>query len=233
MGLTLGRAKIFEHVAGIVVTPSMHDVLAAEAEVSKAHAQARSLERLALQIIGLRLMGYAGIHLSGIHDTEQLDALERSLEHWQARLHSLEQWAPAWRACWQMPGLPDVTFHPPGANWRLGESQVSASPKETARYYLLHGLHSLLFSRRNPLSQAFGWAVQRPLWNTPPAPACSIAWNAVRKGLWSGATPAVPAAWKTPSTSARKPAPKAWPTAPAAAPRSTAASSATASASTA
>lgn len=167
MGLTLGRAKIFEHVAGIVVTPSMHDVLAAEAEVSKAHAQARSLERLALQIIGLRLMGYAGIHLSGIHDLEQLDALERSLEHWQARLLSLEQWAPAWQACWQMPGLPDVTFHPPGANWRLGESQVSASPKETARYHLLHGLHSLLFSRRNPLSQAFGWAVQRPLWNTP------------------------------------------------------------------
>lgn len=167
MGLTLGRAKIFEHVAGIVVTPSMHDLLAAEATVSKAHAQARSLERLALQIIGLRLMGYAGIHLSGIHDLEQLQALENAINDWQTRLHSLEQWAPAWQACWQMPGLPAVTFHPPGANWRLGESQVTASPKETARYHLLHGAHSLLFSRTNWLSQAFGWAVKRPLWATP------------------------------------------------------------------
>ncbi|MFO3721968.1 methylenetetrahydrofolate reductase C-terminal domain-containing protein [Pseudomonas sp. HLMP] len=167
MGLTLGRARIFEQVAGIVVTPSMRDLLEAEAALSKAHAQARSLERLALQIIGLRLMGYAGIHLSGIHDVEQLLTLEQTINRWQSRIHSLEQWAPAWAACWQMPGLPAVTFHPPDANWRLGESRVTASRKETARYHLLSGFHSLLFSRSSWLSQAFGWAVQRPVWATP------------------------------------------------------------------
>lgn len=167
MALTLGRARIFEQVAGIVVTPSMLDLLEAEAAVSRAHAQARSLDRLALQIIGLRLMGYAGIHLSGIHDLAQLLALEQTINGWQSRIHSLEEWAPAWEACWRMPGLPPVTFHPAEANWRLGESSVTASSKEKLRYHLLSGFHSLLFSRTTWLSQAFGRTLQRPVWSTP------------------------------------------------------------------
>ena len=52
------------------------------------------------------------------------------------------------------------------AGWRLGESRVDASFKEKARYHLMHGMHSLLFSRRNGLSKAFGWAVRQPLWAT-------------------------------------------------------------------
>ncbi|SDR91955.1 methylenetetrahydrofolate reductase C-terminal domain-containing protein [Pseudomonas oryzae] len=167
MALTLSRARIFRQVAGIVVTPSMLGLLEAEAAVSRAHAQARSLDRLALQIIGLRLMGYAGIHLSGIHGLEQLLTLEQAINDWQARIHSLEEWAPAWDACWRMPGGPAVTFHPPEANWRLGEASVSASSREMLRYQLLSGVHALLFDRRRWLSQAFGWTLQRPVWSTP------------------------------------------------------------------
>jgi len=167
MSLTHGRATMLEHVAGVTVSPSMRDMLEAEAAVSKAYAQARSVDRLALQIIGVKLMGYAGVHLSGIHELKQLLALEQRLEHWQARIHALEQWAPAWAESWQMPGLPAVTFHPPQAAWRQGESQVSATRRETLRYHLLHAFHALLFSRTHWLSKAFGWAVRRPLWNTP------------------------------------------------------------------
>ncbi|MFZ5936064.1 methylenetetrahydrofolate reductase C-terminal domain-containing protein [Pseudomonas sp. HS6-2] len=166
MSLTHGRATMLEHVAGVTVTPSMHELLEAESKVSKAFAQARSVDRLALQIIGVKLMGYAGVHLSGIHELKQLLALEERLEHWQARIHSLEHWAPAWADCWQMRGLPIVAFHPPQGNWRKGESTVSASGKEKVRYHLLHGAHSLLFSRTNWLSKAFGWAVRQPLWAT-------------------------------------------------------------------
>lgn len=166
MSLTHGRAAMLEHVAGVTVTPSMLDMLEAEAAVSKAYAQARSVERLALQIIGVKLMGYAGVHLSGIHALEQLVTLEARLEHWQNRLHTLEQWAPEWAASWQMPGLPAVTFHPPEGNWRLGETRSNASFKEKARYHLLHGAHALLFSRDNWLSKTFGWAVRQPLWAT-------------------------------------------------------------------
>lgn len=167
MALTLGRARIFEQVAGIVVTPSMLALLTAEAAVSKAHAQARSLDRLALQIIGLRLMGYAGIHLSGIHDMAQLLRLEQVLLDWQSRVHSLEAWNTAWEACWRMPGVPKVSFNPPGANWRLGESEAKASPGEKLRYHLLSACHSLLFNRDSRTGQAFANAVQQPLWSTP------------------------------------------------------------------
>ncbi|MEN5303834.1 methylenetetrahydrofolate reductase C-terminal domain-containing protein [Pseudomonas sp. TWI628] len=166
MSLTHGRAAMLEHVAGVTVTPSMNDLLEAESQVSKAFAQARSVDRLALQIIGVKLMGYAGVHLSGIHELKQLRALEERLEHWQAQIHSLEHWAPAWADSWQMPGLPIVTFHPPPGNWRRGESTVTASSKEKARYHVLHAAHSLLFSRANWLSKAFGWAVRQPLWAT-------------------------------------------------------------------
>jgi len=167
MSLTHGRAAMLEHVAGVTVSPSMRDMLEAEAAVSKAYAQARSVDRLALQIIGVKLMGYAGVHLSGVHELKQLLALEERLEHWQAHIHSLEQWAPAWADSWQMPGLPAVAFHPPQAAWRQGESKVSATRTEKLRYHLLHGFHALLFSRNNWLSKVFGWAVRRPLWATP------------------------------------------------------------------
>jgi methylenetetrahydrofolate reductase (NADPH) len=166
MSLTHGRATMLEHVAGVTVSPSMRDMLEAESKVSKAFAQARSVDRLALQIIGVKLMGYAGVHLSGIHELKQLLALEERLQHWQAQIHTLEHWAPAWADSWQMPGLPIVVFHPPQGNWHQGESTVSASGKEKARYHLLHTAHSLLFSRANWLSKAFGWAVRQPLWAT-------------------------------------------------------------------
>lgn len=167
MGLTVGRATLLEHVAGTVVSPSMREAVAAEAEVSKAHAQQRSVSRLGLQVVGLKLMGYAGVELSGIHDLAQLQALEQAINEWKEQISTLEQWFAAWQASWQVPDKPPVTFHPPGESWQLGDSSVSASRKEKARYHLLEGLHHQLFSRSTWLSQAFGWGVRRPLWSSP------------------------------------------------------------------
>ncbi|MBD8573173.1 methylenetetrahydrofolate reductase C-terminal domain-containing protein [Pseudomonas syringae] len=167
MALTHGRATMLEHVAGTVVSPSMRAAVAAEAEVSKAHAQQRSISRLGLQVIGLKLMGYAGVELSGIHDLTQLQALEQAIEHWQAQITTPVQWSEAWQASWQTAGQPPVTFHPPGATWQWGQSTVSASLQEKTRYHLLAGLHHQAFSRTTWLSRALGWGVRRSLWSTP------------------------------------------------------------------
>ncbi|QXI31196.1 methylenetetrahydrofolate reductase C-terminal domain-containing protein [Pseudomonas vanderleydeniana] len=166
MGLTKGRAAMLEQVAGIVITPSMRAVLEAEETISRAFAQERSVSRLALQIIGLQRMGYAGIHLSGVHQLKQLQALEQAITDWQARIGTEQQWDSAWAAAWSMPDLPAVVFHAGPSNWRLGESSAQASRKETLRYHLMSGLHAQLFSRTTWLSRAFGWAVQRPLWSS-------------------------------------------------------------------
>ncbi|WP_318864515.1 methylenetetrahydrofolate reductase C-terminal domain-containing protein [Pseudomonas soli] len=169
MALTEGRAGMLEHVAGVTVTPSMRALLAAEAAVSKTYAKERANQRLALQVIGLKLMGYAGVHLSGIHEVAQFEALEQAIEMLQPQFSSLQDWTPAWEAAWQAPGLTPVTFHPPGHAWRLGQRQITASNKEKVRYHLLSAMHHQLFSRTTALSKAFGWAVTRPLWASPTA----------------------------------------------------------------
>ncbi|SEI19415.1 methylenetetrahydrofolate reductase C-terminal domain-containing protein [Pseudomonas asplenii] len=166
MGLTKARAAMLDQVAGVVITQSMRDLLEAEEAVSKAYAQERSISRLALQIIGLQRMGYAGIHLSGVHQLKQLQALEQALTDWQTSLHTQAQWDAAWIASWSMPDIPGVTFHAGASNWRLGESYVQASCREKVRYRLMSGVHSHLFNRTSRLSQAFGWVVTRPLWST-------------------------------------------------------------------
>ena len=169
MALTDGRAGMLEHVAGVTVSPSMRALLKAEAAVSKAYAKDRATQRLALQIIGLRLLGYAGINLSGVHELEQFVALEQALNDWLPRLHDLEQWREAWQAAWHHPDAAIVSFHPPGHAWRQGQRQVQASLAEKTRYHLLSAMHHHLFSRQTLLSQAFGWAVRQPLWSAPTA----------------------------------------------------------------
>lgn len=166
MGLTQPRATMLKRVPGVVVSPSMFDVLVAEATVSKDHAQSRCIDRLALQIVGLRLMGYAGIHLSGIHTAQELETLEQRISVWANSIGSVEQWQSAWTASWQLPGQLPVTFNPPGASWYLGESSVQATSGEMLRYHVLASLHSQLFSRTTLLSRAFGWAVRRPVWSS-------------------------------------------------------------------
>lgn len=166
MGLTEKRASLLKSVPGIVVSPSMLGVLAAETAVSKEHARSRCTDRLALQIVGLRLMGYAGIHLSGIHTVQELEALEQRISVWVKNIGSLEHWSAAWADSWQPPGQLAVTFNPPGASWYLGESSVKATPKETLRYHVLAGFHSSLFSHTTLLGGALGWAVRRPVWSS-------------------------------------------------------------------
>jgi methylenetetrahydrofolate reductase (NADPH) len=167
MALTHGRAAMLTHVPGVVLSPSMLAVLAAEARVSREHAQSRSVDRLALQIVGLKWMGYAGIHLSGVHSQPELEALEQRIVAWSERIDSLDEWQTAWLASWQMPGQPVVTFNPEGEGWYLGESSVKATTRETLRYHVLSGVHSRLFSHSTWLGKAFGWSVRRPLWSGP------------------------------------------------------------------
>ncbi|MDU4255493.1 methylenetetrahydrofolate reductase C-terminal domain-containing protein [Pseudomonas sp.] len=164
MELTSKRATVLQSVPGIVITQSMCELLAREEQESQAYARARSLDRLALQIVGLKLMGYAGIHLSGIHTLDELLSLERAISEYQNSIASLSSWFERWHASWHMPGVPEVTFVPDAAAWEMGQSAVAATRRERLRYALFSSVHEQFFNRTGWISRAFGWGVTLPVW---------------------------------------------------------------------
>lgn len=166
MRLTDKRAAVLQAVPGVVITESMRELLDREQQVSQAYASARSLKRLALQIVGLQLMGYAGVHLSGVHTVDELRSLEQSITVQRDSITSLSDWSERWHASWQMPGAPEVGFSPESAAWELGQSDVTATRRERLRYALLSTIHGQLFNRSGWLGSAFGWSVTRPIWKT-------------------------------------------------------------------
>ncbi|KAF0806246.1 methylenetetrahydrofolate reductase [Alcanivorax sp. S71-1-4] len=164
MRLTARRAAVLQDVPGIIITESMRELLAREEQLSPAYASARSMERLALQIVGLQLMGYAGIHLSGVHTLDELLSLEQAISEQRNSISSLSDWRERWQASWQLSGLPPVGFVPEAAVRETGQPDVAASRRERLRYTLLSSVHRLFFSRRGWLGRAFAWGVTRPLW---------------------------------------------------------------------
>lgn len=174
MRLTEQRAAALQAVPGIVITESMRELLAKEEQLSQAYASARSLERLALHIVGLQLMGYAGVHLSGVHTLDELLSLELALTEQRNSITSLSHWLERWHASWQMPGSPEVCFVPAIGAWERGRSNVSATAWERLRYTFLSTMHGLLFNRQGWLSRAFGWCMTRPIWKA------GVAANALR-----------------------------------------------------
>lgn len=184
MELTAKRAALLKNVPGIVVTESMCELLKREQQISPDYARARSLGRLALQIVGLQLMGYAGIHLCGLHTLDDLLSLEQAITERRSGIASLSDWFDQWHATWQMPGASRVCFAPEGAAWQFGQSDVIATRQEHLRYTLLSSIHDKFFSRAGWLSKAFGWSVTRPLWKTGVAAnALHIAERAVKRPL--------------------------------------------------
>ncbi|MBN3838310.1 methylenetetrahydrofolate reductase C-terminal domain-containing protein [Burkholderia sp. Ac-20349] len=164
MRLTDKRAAALQTVPGVVITESMRALLGREQQVSQAYASARSLERLALQIVGLQLMGYAGAHVSGVHTLDELLALEQAITEQRDSVTSLTEWDERWRASWQMPGAPEVCFAPEIDAWEMGQSDVTATRRERLRHTLLSTAHSQVFGGTGWLSKAFGWSVTRPIW---------------------------------------------------------------------
>lgn len=164
MRLTDSRAGVLQGVPGVVITESMRELLRREQQVSPAYANARSLERLALQIVGLQLMGYDGIHVSGVHRLDELLSLEQAIVEQRASTTSLTDWFDRWHASWQLSGMSEVCFSPVTRAWEMGQSDVTASRRERLRYTLLSTVHERLFSRTGWLSRAFSRGVTLPVW---------------------------------------------------------------------
>jgi methylenetetrahydrofolate reductase (NADPH) len=97
MLLTVARARYIRanNLAGITITEELQARLEDEAKQPDKGLGA-AYRRLALQIVGLKRLGFAGFQLTGMHQFEKLDRLMRQVEGLDRGLRNEGAWWDAW-----------------------------------------------------------------------------------------------------------------------------------------
>lgn len=105
MLLTVARARYVRanKFAGITITDSLQARLEADALLPD-KGIAAAYHRLALQIVGLKRLGFAGFQLTGMHAHEKVDKLLRQADVLDRQLPTESQW---WEAWWEALRGPD------------------------------------------------------------------------------------------------------------------------------
>jgi methylenetetrahydrofolate reductase (NADPH) len=80
-----------------------------------ASGKTSSRRRLALQIVGVKHMGYAGVHLSGVNTYEEHSAVLDLAAELERRFPSIDAWRDAWREAHTHRNGRIVSFAPPNA----------------------------------------------------------------------------------------------------------------------
>lgn len=157
MPLTLARAKymVKHHVAGIVITPHMLDVLEQEKQQGLTE---NAYMRCALQVLICQHLGFAGVHLSACYKPEDQAVLARYIH--QYRDLSLTECELLWNELWQI--TTGKEFEPV-----LTYYSKRSVPTEIMKYQYLHFMHELMFDSRVGLG--IGKSVfQHQFWNRKP-----------------------------------------------------------------
>jgi methylenetetrahydrofolate reductase (NADPH) len=97
MLLTVARARYIRanKLAGIVITDSLQERLEADALLPD-KGISLAYRRLALQIVGLKRLGFAGFQLTGMHAYDKLDKLLQQVEALERELPTEFDWWEAW-----------------------------------------------------------------------------------------------------------------------------------------
>ncbi len=133
-------------LAGVTVTDSFLALLEEEEKLPD-KGVARSMRRLALQINGVRFMGYAGVQLTGIHSAKQLAHLQSQVAELSDFCKDENTWRQAWQECMSFPQGGIAETAPPRA-WYLAEQKVAHAPVgERLKYRLMEYTHDFMFSK--------------------------------------------------------------------------------------
>ena len=177
MLLTVARARYIRQnkLAGITITDALQARLEEEAKQPDKGVGA-AYRRLALQIVGLRRLGFAGFQLTGMHQFEKLDKLFRQIDGLERGLtHEGAWWDAWWLALRGHERAPVVTAPRPyylftelaePGGWSLPSERLTlrdldppASPNaELERYRSLDRLDRLIFRDGSP-----GAALLKPI----------------------------------------------------------------------
>lgn len=162
--LTAARAKYMRKRAlpGITISDSLAALLESEAASLPDKGAARVLRRLALQIVGVRMSGYAGVQITGLHAPDKVEALEEAVARASADCRNSHAWRLAWQEAMTAPGGDVADPAPQGVRWRLADpSAARATPSARFRYRAMATIHSTMFDG-GPVAAVLG-ATLRPL----------------------------------------------------------------------
>ncbi|WP_111858656.1 methylenetetrahydrofolate reductase C-terminal domain-containing protein [Acinetobacter sp. CFCC 10889] len=144
MPLTLARANFMlkHQVAGIVITPHMLQVLQDE---KAAGLTEQVYARCALQILLCKHLGFAGVHLSACHQTEEQTRLQHYIEEYKAL--DFAACLSLWNHLWQV--QTGQEFYP-----KLVQYSRPVSSKQILKYQHLSFMHDAFFASK--MAKSFG-----------------------------------------------------------------------------
>jgi methylenetetrahydrofolate reductase (NADPH) len=150
MQMTAARARYMRRhqLAGVTITDSLLALLEDEERLLPDKGAARGLRRLALQILGVRYYGYAGIQLTGFHHPDKLAALNALIAELADLCSDRITWNLAWKESLTSPAGWRANPAPAGDAWYLSSprNRRAALPQRT-RYVAMDGIHAVLFDK--------------------------------------------------------------------------------------
>ena len=95
---TLGWAKGIHsgRLAGVHLSDDLFKKIVEEYDDGKTIAREKSHHRLAIMIVGVKLMGYSGVQLSGVDDYESLTEVIDMADELEKSISSKEEWGELW-----------------------------------------------------------------------------------------------------------------------------------------
>lgn len=149
MALNAARSRFIRknQLAGVIITDSYHDLLQTEEQqLTREQAIARVTRRLALQIVGLRLIGYSGVQLTAIHSTATLETLLNQVDYLTRKCPDRISWNKAWKEAFVFPDGKKTARPAPDQSWSLSDRQQTPSPlRDRINYRLMDRVHSFWF----------------------------------------------------------------------------------------
>ncbi|MER1967662.1 methylenetetrahydrofolate reductase C-terminal domain-containing protein [Castellaniella sp. GW247-6E4] len=157
---------------GVYMSDSLFALITEEYGGGKEKARGFYHRRLAMQVVGVKLMGYAGVQLSGVETYESLSEMIDLVEELEQTITSRDAWDQAWAEINRLPDGGQVVFNPPGGLYMFnGErpapgsldalpdlGQVGPSGEEMAKYTRMSRIHQAMFD-----PDAIGAKVLKPL----------------------------------------------------------------------
>ncbi|MDR5709070.1 MAG: methylenetetrahydrofolate reductase C-terminal domain-containing protein [Armatimonadota bacterium] len=168
--------------------PIPQDFLRRLEEDAKAEdgGRAIAIRRAALQVVGARLLGYAGAHLCGVHAERTLEQILDQVVALEASCPDLESWLAAWYEVMAHPDGRPVRLAPEGAFYLdRGQGPVEASPAEVRGFRILETIDRWMFQPASPVARV-GATLLRPVSRQSTAGRVLARVEHALKGPWVG-----------------------------------------------